>query len=82
MIVFSIIAWIMGNGDLAEIRSGRMDPDGEGMTQAGRILGIIAVILWGLAILLGLGYFLCVFVFFVALFGAAVNAPPPNQRRR
>jgi hypothetical protein len=36
------IAWIMGNADLREIRSGRMDPEGESYTNAGRICGIIA----------------------------------------
>jgi hypothetical protein len=36
------IAWIMGNSDLKEIRSGRMDPEGEGYTNAGRICGIVA----------------------------------------
>jgi len=54
---FGIAAWIMGNGDMKEIRSGRMDPTGEGLTQAGRICGIVATIL----ALLG------VFVFFVML---------------
>ena len=39
------VAWIMGNNDLAEIRAGRMDREGEGMTQAGRICGMIASIL-------------------------------------
>ena len=39
------IAWIMGNQDLKDIRVGRMDPDGEGLTQAGRICGIISTIL-------------------------------------
>jgi hypothetical protein len=37
-------AWVMGNQDLAEIRAGRMDPEGEGMTQGGRICGMIASI--------------------------------------
>jgi hypothetical protein len=30
---------------MAETRAGRMDPSGEGLIQAGRILGIIATIL-------------------------------------
>ena|SRR5438552_10592021 len=38
------VAWIMGNNDLKEIKSGRMDREGEGLTQAGRICGIIATI--------------------------------------
>jgi hypothetical protein len=41
-------AWVMGNTDLAEIRAGRMDPEGEGLTQAGRILGIIGTVRLGL----------------------------------
>ena len=39
------IAWIMGQMDMNEIRSGRMNPEGEGLTNAGRICGIIATIL-------------------------------------
>jgi len=38
-------AWSMGNADLRDIRAGRMDPTGEGMTQGGRICGMIATIL-------------------------------------
>jgi hypothetical protein len=40
-----IPAWIMGSADLKEIRAGRMDPAGQGLTQAGKILGIIACVL-------------------------------------
>jgi hypothetical protein len=36
-----IAAWVMGNNDMAAIRRGEMDPEGEGMTQAGRICGIV-----------------------------------------
>jgi hypothetical protein len=39
------IAWILGNSDMAQIKSGQMDPDGEGLTQAGRVLGIISTVL-------------------------------------
>jgi len=35
----------MGNTDLRQIRAGTMDPAGEGLTTAGRILGIIATCL-------------------------------------
>lgn len=42
---FSILAWIMGHADLKEIREGRMDPEGEGMTKAGWIMGIIGTVL-------------------------------------
>lgn len=43
--VFGIVAWVMGNGDLKEMAAGRMDPAGQGMTQAGKICGIIGVVL-------------------------------------
>src|SRR4029077_17645937 len=39
------VAWVMGNNDLAAMRAGRMDSSGEGLTQAGRILGIISSIM-------------------------------------
>ncbi len=52
-----IAAWIMGNNDLAEIRAGRMDPSGEGSTQAGRICGMIAVILMALGLV-----FICLII--------------------
>jgi len=40
-----ILAWIMGNTDLKEMDAGRMDPEGRGMTQIGKILGIISCVL-------------------------------------
>src|SRR6516162_1553033 len=40
-----IAAWVMGNNDLASMRRGEMDREGEGTTQAGRICGMIACIL-------------------------------------
>jgi hypothetical protein len=40
-LILGPIAWIMGSGDLNEMRLGRMDPEGEGLTNAGRICGII-----------------------------------------
>jgi len=43
--ILGIIAWSMGNSDLREIKAGRMDPAGQGSTEAGRILGMIHVIL-------------------------------------
>jgi hypothetical protein len=44
-IILGPIAWAMGSTDMGEIRAGRMDPDGEGMTNAGRICGMVATIL-------------------------------------
>ncbi len=43
--ICGIIAWVMGNGDLREMAAGRMDPSGQGLTQAGKICGMISVIL-------------------------------------
>ena len=51
-IICGPLAWIMGNSDLAEIRAGRMDPSGEGMVQAGRILGMISTGLFVLVMIL------------------------------
>jgi len=60
------VAWIMGNNDLAAMRAGRMDPSGEGTTQAGRICGIIASILLILSCV-----FACLWMVMVGFMGAA-----------
>jgi hypothetical protein len=39
------VAWALGSIDLRQMREGRMDPDGAGMTQAGQVCGIIATVL-------------------------------------
>ena len=44
-VICGIIAWAMGSGDLREMNAGRMDPSGRGLTQAGKICGMISVIL-------------------------------------
>jgi hypothetical protein len=64
--ICGIIAWVMGNNDLREIDAGRMDPSGRGLTLAGKICGMISVIL---AIVVA-GIYL---IFFV-IFGAAAAA--------
>ena len=43
--IFGIVAWVMGSGDLRAMAEGRMDPTGEGLTKAGRICGMISVAL-------------------------------------
>jgi len=48
-----IAAWLMGNTDLREMDAGRMDPAGRAMTNAGRICGIIAVILLIVGVVIG-----------------------------
>jgi len=42
--ICGIIAWVLGNDDLRQMRAGIMDRSGDGMTQAGRICGIIGTI--------------------------------------
>ena len=72
-IVFGPMAWIMGTADLREMRAGRMDPSGEGMTQAGRIMGIISVCILILSLLA-----VCLFFGFImvaAIGGGAQHHP-------
>ena len=51
--VFSVMAWVMGASDLREMRSGRMDSGGMGLTQAGHILGMIYTLLWLIVCIIG-----------------------------
>jgi hypothetical protein len=68
--IFSAIpAWVMGSGDLKQMDAGTMDPAGRGMTQAGKILGMIAVILTILGV-----------VVFVALMALGILAGAGGQR--
>jgi hypothetical protein len=68
--LFGPVAWVMGNTDLAEMRSGRMDPEGEGLTNAGRICGIIGTILLVVGLICGVLYV----ILLVGMFGAAGGA--------
>ena len=43
--ICGIIAWVMGNSDLRDMAAGRMDPAGRGLTQAGKICGMIGAII-------------------------------------
>ena len=43
--ICGIIAWVMGNNDLKEMAEGTMDLSGQGLTQAGRICGMVSVII-------------------------------------
>jgi len=43
--ICGIVAWVMGSNDLREMAAGRMDPSGQGLTQAGKICGMISVII-------------------------------------
>ncbi len=47
-----IAAWVMAAEDLKQMRAGRMDRSGEGLTRAGMVLGIISVVFMGFALLI------------------------------
>jgi hypothetical protein len=40
--LFGIAAWVMADNDLGEMNRGYMDPTGRELTNAGRILGMVA----------------------------------------
>jgi hypothetical protein len=65
-VIFGIVAWVMGNGDLQAMRAGEMDESGEGLTKAGKICGMISVILNLIGIVL--------WVLMVVVFGVAAAA--------
>ena len=66
--IFGIAAWVMANNDLREIDAGQMDPKGRDLTQAGKICGIVGIVLQGLGILAQL------LIIIVGLGGAAMSA--------
>lgn len=43
--ILGIIAWIMGAGDLREMKERKRDPSGEQLTKAGMICGIVGTAL-------------------------------------
>jgi hypothetical protein len=65
--ICGIIAWVMGKSDLQEMEAGIMDPSGRGLTQAGKICGMISVIL----VIVGFGIWLLTLLFIGA--GAAMS---------
>jgi hypothetical protein len=67
--ILGIIAWVMGNADLREMDAGRMDSAGRGITNAGRICGIISIVLHVLV----LAFY--VVVFMILGLGAAASSP-------
>lgn len=60
--ICGIIAWVMANKDIPKMEAGTMDPEGLGQAKAGKICGIIAVVLmvlivviYGIALVIGIG---------------------------
>ena len=60
-----IPAWIMGKGDLAKIKDGMMDPEGEGTTKAGMICGMICCIITAVSLAI---------VLFIVILGGGLAA--------
>jgi hypothetical protein len=52
--IFGILAWVMGSGDLHEMRQGTMDRRGQGMTEAGRLIGMLHTFVSLIALIVGL----------------------------
>lgn len=67
-LILGPIAWIMGNADMQEIRAGRMDREGEGSTNAGRICGMISTIVSGVCI-----GGICLFYFVIVMIAVVSN---------
>ena len=70
-LILGLVAWILGNSDLREMQAGRMDREGEGMTQGGRICGMIATILAIVSTVIGLLILLLYFGCCCAAMGGA-----------
>jgi uncharacterized BrkB/YihY/UPF0761 family membrane protein len=61
-VIFGVVAWVMGKGDLEKMKRGEMDREGEAMTRVGYILGIVSTVLvlvvfviWLLVVVLAIG---------------------------
>jgi hypothetical protein len=78
-IVLGPIAWIMGRSDLAEMDAGRMDRSGRDNTNTGRVCGMIATLLHGTGLAVGLFCCLGYFMFMGAMFSAAVGSSAKMQ---
>jgi ABC-type nickel/cobalt efflux system permease component RcnA len=57
---FGIAAWVMGGADIAAMNRGEMDRSGESITNTGRILGIISVVLAAIGVLVALALLVAV----------------------
>jgi len=53
------VAWVIANGELKGIAEGRRDPNGRGMANAAKVMGIIGTVL----LIVGVGAFLMLLVF-------------------
>lgn len=58
-----IVAWVMGNNELAAIEAGRRTPENRSTANAGRIMGIVGTVLLALGIFLFVGLLVAGFSF-------------------
>jgi predicted Zn finger-like uncharacterized protein len=70
--ILGLIAWVMGQIDLAKMKRGQMDDTGRGMTQAGWICGIIGTVL-NCLLMLACGLFVG------GLWYSEMNRPPNTR---
>ena len=70
--ICGIVAWVMGNNDLREMAAGRMDHEGQGLTQAGKICGMISVIIQ----VIGLVIYLIAMLFFGGMAAFSAGSRP------
>ncbi len=52
--ILGIVALVMAGNDLQEMDAGRMDPAGRGLTNAGRVIALVQVVLLGVGLLAGI----------------------------
>jgi tetratricopeptide (TPR) repeat protein len=61
--IFAVVAWVLGNQDLADMNTGVMDESGRGLTQAGRIIGMVLTLVTSLVVVGWALLFLALMVF-------------------
>jgi uncharacterized membrane protein YjgN (DUF898 family) len=60
--ILAPFAWVMGSKELAAIDSGLRSPENRSTANAGKILGIVGTILLGIGLVIGILFFLFVFI--------------------
>ncbi|MFG0259854.1 MAG: hypothetical protein ACF8LK_05820, partial [Phycisphaerales bacterium JB041] len=75
--ILGLIAWTMANGDLKSMDAHEMDPTGRGLTQGGKVCGIISVVMGAVGMLATIAYVVIVVVFGIAILGGAAGAAGP-----
>lgn len=60
--ILAPFAWVMGNKELAAIDSGIRSPENRSTANAGRILGIVGTVLLAIGLIVGIFFFLFVFI--------------------